>query len=128
MILAVDPGKDKFGLAVLENDGRIVDQLIVPAQTAEEDIEELSKKFPIEIIVIGESGSGRNFQKKMIKHKTVLFPEKDTTWQARRRYWQENTPRGWLRLMPTSLRIPPRPVDDYAAVIIGERYLKSCIN
>ena len=33
------------------------------------------------------------------------------------------TPRGLRRLLPTSMQVPPVPVDDFVAVILGTRYL-----
>ena len=50
--------------------------------------------------------------------------EELTSRLARERYWEDNPPRGLARLIPLGLRVPPRPVDDYAAVIIAERLLE----
>jgi len=36
----------------------------------------------------------------------------------------ESTPGIW-RFVPLGLQIPPRPVDECAAVIIGERYIRT---
>jgi hypothetical protein len=52
-----------------------------------------------------------------------LAEEAETTLVARRRYFRDHPPRGWRRLLPLSLQVPPEPYDDYAAAIIGERYL-----
>ena len=57
--------------------------------------------------------------------KIVLFPEKFTTLDARKRYWIENPPKGLWKLVPEGLRLPPRPYDDYAAVLLGERFLEN---
>ena len=46
-----------------------------------------------------------------------------TTMNARRRYWRENPPGCLARLVPEGMRLPPRPIDDYAAVLLAERYL-----
>jgi hypothetical protein len=34
-------------------------------------------------------------------------------------------PKGLTRLIPKSLRVPPRPVDDIVAILLIERYLKN---
>lgn len=47
-----------------------------------------------------------------------LFPERDTTLQARELYFQYHPPRGWRRLLPKGMRVPPEPYDDYAALAI----------
>jgi hypothetical protein len=44
--------------------------------------------------------------------------ERDTTLRARELYFQYHPPRGWRRLLPKGMRIPPEPYDDYAALAI----------
>lgn len=41
--------------------------------------------------------------------------EKGSTLEGRRRYWILHPPRGLWRLVPVSLRVPPRDIDDLAA-------------
>ena len=53
----------------------------------------------------------------------VLVPEAGSTLAARRRYWQLEPPRGWRRLLPQGLRLPPRDVDDVVAQLLLERHL-----
>ena len=53
--------------------------------------------------------------------------ERETTLLARALYFAENPPRGWRRLVPTGMLLPPRPIDDYAAVLIARRYLKEFV-
>jgi RNase H-fold protein (predicted Holliday junction resolvase) len=53
----------------------------------------------------------------------LLVDEKNSTLEARTRYWQIYPPKGLTRLIPPGLRVPPRPVDDIVAIILIERYL-----
>jgi hypothetical protein len=53
----------------------------------------------------------------------LLVDERETTLQARERYWEHNPRRGWRRLLPSSLQTPPEPVDDFVALILAERVL-----
>jgi hypothetical protein len=53
----------------------------------------------------------------------LVVDEKDTTFQARERYWEYHPRRGWRRLLPSTLQVPPDPVDDYVALILAERVL-----
>ena len=53
-----------------------------------------------------------------------LGDEKNTTFMARSRYFEENPPKGIWKIIPISMQFPPRPIDDYAALLIGENYLK----
>lgn len=47
-----------------------------------------------------------------------LIPERNTTLQARELYFQHYPPRGWRRLLPKGMRVPPEPYDDFAALAI----------
>lgn len=40
-----------------------------------------------------------------------LVDERDTTYLARARYFADNPPRGWRRLVPLGMLLPPRPID-----------------
>jgi hypothetical protein len=51
--------------------------------------------------------------------------EKNSTLEARPLYWQEYPRRGLLRLLPISLLAPPVAIDDFAAVVLGRRFLAS---
>ena len=53
----------------------------------------------------------------------TLVDEHRSTEEARRRYFVDNPPSGWRRLMPRGLLTPPVPYDDYVAIILAERYL-----
>ncbi len=52
-----------------------------------------------------------------------LVDERETTLLARKRYFQAHPPRGWRRLVPRGMLLPPRPIDDFAALLIAERLL-----
>jgi hypothetical protein len=45
-----------------------------------------------------------------------------TSQRARVRFRLENPPRGIERLLPPGLRTPPRPYDDYVAVLLAEDF------
>lgn len=128
MILAIDPGKEKNGLAVLNREGNVLGQEIVPQKEIKGSILHLLSKHIISVIVVGRSAFGRELEKTLlrmeIKNNIIFVSEKNSTLEARRRYWKDNRPKGLWRLIPTTLRFPPVPVDDYAAVVLGERYLK----
>lgn len=127
-ILAIDPGKYRSGLAVLLEDGAILERAIVKTIDIQEKTYELCYKYQPSVIILGNSGQGKSVEKKLAQlnlKTTILFVnEKGSTMEARKLYWQENKPKGLWILVPTGLRIPPEPYDDYAAVVIGRRYLK----
>lgn len=45
----------------------------------------------------------------------ILADERNTTLDARGLYWQLHPPTGLRKLIPVSLQVPPRPLDDLAA-------------
>lgn len=128
MILAVDPGKEKCGIAVLDKSGNVLERKILPKESLTSSLPLYAAKHRISTFVIGQSSFGKEVEKDLLKSEIraniIFVSEKYSTLEARRRYWKENRPKGFLKLVPTSMRIPPVPVDDYAAVILGERYLK----
>jgi RNase H-fold protein (predicted Holliday junction resolvase) len=126
-ILAIDPGKYKSGLAVLLEDGAILERKVVKTLELQEAVSELSYKYQPQMILLGNSGQGKIIEKKIsylnLKTTILFVNEKGSTLEARKLYWEENRPKGLWRLVPSGLRLPPEPYDDYAAVIIGRRYL-----
>lgn len=128
MLLALDPGKDKCGLAVLDFSRNVLEKKIISPQDIPIQVPLLLAKYGISVIVVGQSAFGKRIEKELLKLELktniIFVSEKYSTLEARWRYWQENKPKGLWRLIPTSLRVPPVPIDDYAAVILGERYLK----
>ena len=53
----------------------------------------------------------------------TMVDEKNSTLEARDRYWQMYPPKGLGKLIPQNLRVPPRPIDDIVAILLIERYL-----
>lgn len=125
MFMGIDPGKDKCGVAVLTASGEIKYQRVVATEELDTVIKTLAAQFDIESVILGDGtthkaaaqkvkAAGLNFQ---------LVDEKHTTEEARREYWKKNPPRGWRRLLPTSMQVPPEPVDAIVAEILVRRYL-----
>lgn len=129
-ILAVDPGSDKVGFAVVHLDLTHGEMGIVYLG----ELHRVFKRFceeatqPPQSVVVGNGTAAATVSH--LYNSLELSPplrfaeEKDTTYKARARYFAENPPTGFWRLIPLGLQLPPRPIDDYAAVLIGEKYLK----
>jgi RNase H-fold protein (predicted Holliday junction resolvase) len=132
-VLAIDPGSSKCGMALVTRDELGQIQLVWRA------ISELSKLIECmqdakivrayDIVIVG-SGTSSDKAVRLIREKCVgvailVVDEKDTTLQARERYWINNKRHGWRRFLPATLQVPPEPVDDFAALILAERVLSS---
>jgi RNase H-fold protein (predicted Holliday junction resolvase) len=128
VVIAVDPGRDKCGIAVLRADGSVLSRQVVPTAEVAVAAERLLGAHSGATVVIGNrTGAGEVNAAISARSRVspVLVDEHHSTLQGRRRYFQENPPRGWRRLLPVGLQTPPRPYDDYVAVVLAERYLAS---
>lgn len=125
IVLAVDPGRDKCGLAVGQ-DGRVVAQAVVARSRLAAALREWAGRFAVDRVIIGDRTGAAEVRQEVERalpgRPVSLVPEEETTLLARRRYFQDHPPRGWRRLLPLSLQEPPEPYDDYAAVVLLERF------
>ena len=131
MIAAVDPGREKCGVAVVALDGAIIKRLVVPTPALQEEISSILADGRIQVLLCGD-GTGSTAQAAMLQelaaqHKVqfLIVDEKHSTEQARKLYWQQQPPQGWRRLLPTTMQTPPVPVDDYVAVLLAWKYQKN---
>lgn len=130
MFLGFDPGRDKCGLAIMGNDKKILYHEVVKSEDAIAIIQDLWLKYQPNKLIIGNLTTSKQWLQtikdklKLSKEQVVLVDEKNSTLEARDRYWQMYPPKGLGKLIPQSLKVPPRPLDDIVAIILLERYLK----
>ena len=122
---ALDPGRNKCGLVRCNPDHTaVVEARIEPAEVC---LERLSgwRAEGLEGVVLGNgTGSGPWPEQLQVMGLAVeVVDEQGSTLAARERYWQLLPPRGWRRLLPKGLRLPPRPIDDVVAQLLLERWL-----
>ena len=127
MILGLDPGRDKCGLAIAKLTKQIVNHQIVDSALTVEAIAQLCQDYPINLIVMGDGTTSQGWYQKIQSNLSseitiVTVDERNSTLEARDRYWQMYPPQGWRKIIPPGLRIPPRPVDDIVAILLIERY------
>ena len=126
-ILAIDPGREKTGIAILKNSD-VLEHEIINSEELVQIIKSLLEKYIIKTIVMGNGTSSKKkydlLKREFIDKDIVLINEYRTTDEARKLYFQENPPKGWKKLIPLGMQVPPVPVDDYAAIVIGRKYLK----
>lgn len=126
-ILAIDPGKFKSGIAVLDRNGNVAERRVLKTLVLADEISDMCYKNNVTLILIGNGGPSRIIEKKIamlnIKAAIIFVNEKGSTLEARKLYWEVNKPKGLLRIIPAGLRIPHEDYDDFAAVVIAKRYL-----
>ena len=128
-LLAVDPGRDKCGLAVVTEEGRVLHQAVVSAADVGGEAARLIAEFGVTRLLLGDRTAAGKIREQLRRAEVPLEPvvvdEHRSSEEGRRRYFQENPRRGWRRLLPVTLQTPPRPYDDYVAVVLAERYLRA---
>lgn len=133
VVLAIDPGRAKCGLAVVQNPQapgdapRCLERQVVAAERLTLAVGDILRRRPeIERLLLGNATHSATLRKAL----TDVFPqvplelvdEFNTSARARARYIQENPAPGWRRLLPPTMRSPEVPYDDYAALLLAEDY------
>lgn len=144
LILGIDPGRVKTGLALVEPGGAIVWRAIVPVAELRAQLEEVLTKNQVARIALGDSTASAEtaaLLKEVLeqseatkneasgeapreKPRVEIVDERNSTLQARALYFEHHPPRGWRRLVPLGLQDAPEPLDDFAAVILTRRLEK----
>jgi RNase H-fold protein (predicted Holliday junction resolvase) len=129
MYLGFDPGKDKCGVAIVDDQGQVYDQAVMPTHLVLEKIPALCGQWQVTRLVIGDRTTTKQWQTQL---QTVLpqmpispVDEHNSTLEARDLYWEMYPARGLQKFIPQGMRLPPRPIDDLVAILLVRRYLQS---
>jgi RNase H-fold protein (predicted Holliday junction resolvase) len=128
-VLAVDPGREKCGIAVVDRQQGVLAQAVVPIDQLLDKVTQWAGNYRCRVIVLGDrtarAGALKVLEKLLFEQKIdriETVDEHQSTLEARDRYWKIHPPTGWRRLIPQGLLFPPCALDDYAAIILAERY------
>ena len=129
--LAVDPGREKCGLAVVDELGGVVCRARCDTESLMEEVARIIDRYRPACCLLGNGTGSKKIEKKLgeLLHKfdncdIMTVDETATTEAARGLYWRANPPTGWRRLLPLSMLVPPEPIDDWAAVALARRWLQ----
>jgi RNase H-fold protein (predicted Holliday junction resolvase) len=130
-VLAIDPGSSKCGMALASRDSTghvsVLWRAIAPCDDVAEKVREAQELSRFSLVVVGSGTASKQIisriREAMPSLGILVVDEKDTSLQARERYWEHNPRRGWRRILPATLQVPPEPVDDFVALILAERVL-----
>ena len=126
-IAALDPGRDKCGFAVLNDDGKILCQRVIGTENLMTEVNAAKADYGFSRLLIGNGTTSKEAQGKLAQLsalEVIVRDEYRTTELAKKEYWKANPPKGWRRLIPVTMQVPPVPVDDFVAVILARRYLQ----
>jgi RNase H-fold protein (predicted Holliday junction resolvase) len=132
VVLGLDPGRDKCGFAALERskDGtiRVLMQRVIETANLEQEVAEAVATYQPSRLVEGNGTTSKDartrIERAVPRLAITVIDEYRTTEQAKKEYWKAHPPKGLRRLLPTTMQVPPVPVDDFVAVILVTRYLK----
>jgi RNase H-fold protein (predicted Holliday junction resolvase) len=126
-MMAVDPGRDKCGFAVVDGKGRVLYRQVICTDDLTVTLRTAMQEFLPAKLVIGNGTTSRAAQaciKAALPDLALeVVDEYRTTELAKKAYWRLNPPQGLRRFLPVTLQVPPVPVDDLVAVILARRKL-----
>ena len=127
-LAALDPGREKCGFAVVNGEGAALFQKVIETLNLEREIIDKYFEYAFTTLVLGNGTTSKEAKKRIEEAvpllNVLLVDEYRTTDMAKRVYWQAHPPRGWRRLLPVTMLVPPEPVDDFVAIILARRFLE----
>ena len=128
-IIAIDPGSHKVGVAVVSSTVETLYKSVSSRDQCNDLISGLIHEFNVEVVVLGNGTCSKEIREFVETNfpevHLEVVDETETSRFARERYLKENPLKGIGRLVPMGLRTPSEPYDDYVAVILAERYLRT---
>ncbi len=125
--LALDPGREKVGIAILRGDGSVVFRAVSSLGKMEWVIEGLRKRYALEEVILGGS-TGSAIVLPLLERmgfRVHCVDEKGSSEEAWQLYLNECCGRGWKRVIAFLVFLfSPRSLDDWQAVVIGRRFLR----
>ena len=129
-ILAIDPGRDKLGIAVVDESEEVLQKDIISRKKLLSSLDCLLNRYDIKQIVLGDGTSSEQI-KTIIENKVkdviaiTIIDESYSTREAEQRYKKQNPPSGWKKIFAWLDWKPDCAVDDYVAVILAERFFNN---
>lgn len=125
LILAIDPGNQKCGVAVVGRTSKVQRKQIVATTELIATIDQILAEYEIQKIIIGDRTKSKVIKEMLVPFNIpiVVVNEDFSSVEGKRRYLEENS-KWWQKLLPIGLRVPDKPYDDYVAVILAERYFR----
>ena len=126
-LIAIDPGKCKCGLVLVDLIQKKVDQAIVlNSESLSKYVKSLNSYEKISKVIVGNgTTSKQNIQQlEFIKKNLIVAEEKNSTYRAKKRYFELFPRRGLKIFLPKEIFIMNKNLDAVSALIILEDYCK----
>ena len=122
-LISIDPGKCKCGLVLADLHQKRVDQAVVlDTALLPQYLKTLNSVENISKVIIGNgTTSNENIEKlRFLKKELIVVEEKNTTFRAKKRYFELFPIRGLRNLLPKEIFIMNKNLDAVSALIILE--------
>ena len=126
-VLSIDPGKRKCGLVLAQiNEKKVYEATVLNSEFLEDYIKNLNNIEDISKIIIGNGTTSKETKEKLnfFKKEIITFDEKNTTYRAKKRYFELFPINGWKFLIPREVFILNKNLDAISALIILEDYFQ----
>ena len=126
-LISIDPGKYKCGLVLVDLNQKKVDQaIVINTEFLPKYVKTLKSTENISKVIIGNGTTSKeNIEKlEFIKKDLIVFEEKNTTYRAKKRFFELFPIRGLKVLLPKEFFIMNKNLDAISALIILEDYCK----
>ena len=124
-LISIDPGKYKCGLVLVDIKKKKIDQAIVlNTEFLPKYVKTLKSALNISKIIIGNGTTSKeNIEKlEFVKKDLIIFEEKNTTYRAKKRFFELFPVMGLKSLLPKELFLINKNLDAISALIILEDY------
>ena len=126
-VISIDPGKSKCGLVLAEiSEKKVYKAIILKSDLFADYVRDLNTVEDISKIIIGNGTTSKEIIEKLsfFKKEIITFPEKNTTFRAKARYFELFPISGLQFLIPREVFILNKNLDAISALIILEDYCK----
>ena len=126
-VLSIDPGKSKCGLVLAEiNERKVYEAKVLNSELLEDYVKKLNNVEDISKIIIGNGTTSKDTKEKLnfFKKEIITFEEKNTTFRAKKRYFELFPINGLKCLIPREVFILNKNLDAISALIILEDYFQ----
>ncbi len=124
-LIAIDPGKCKCGLVLVDLIQKKVDQAIVlNSELLPKYVKSLNSYENISKVIVGNGTTSKQNieQLEFIKKNLIVAEEKNSTYRAKKRYFELFPIRGLKIFLPKEIFIMNKNLDAVSALIILEDY------
>jgi len=123
IILAIDPGKSKCGVAILSEDHCIY-RKVYKSTSLKDKIKNLADTYNFNLVVVGNGTYSKYFINLLEKdYEVKTIDESNSTLEGRKLYFYYNPPVGLKKFILKGLLSSSVDIDDYVAEVIGKRYI-----